>query len=122
MVGSVVFVIGSTILYLEIHELGMNPFWAQFPMLLLSMTCSWLLNRWLTFRAKSGLTWWREWFRFMIVNGIGAIISSGTYTLILFLTHKSSFMPYFALGVGTLVALSWNYLGSKHVVWRGHRG
>lgn len=119
MVGGTVFVFGSSVLYAEIHLLQFNPFLAQFPMLFLSMTCSWLLNRWLTFRTQSGMSWWREWLGFMAVNGIGAAISAGIYTLILFLSHKTGFMPYIALAIGTLVALSWNYLGSKHLIWGG---
>ncbi len=116
LVGGAVFVIGNTILYLEIHGLHINPFWALFPMLFLTMTCSWLLNRWLTFQATNSLPWWREWLGFMAVNGIGAAINAGVYTLVLLITSKMGLMPYIALSIGTLVALSWNYLGSRRLI------
>ena len=121
LVGSLVFVFGSLVLFIEIHQLHFSPWLAQFPMLILSMTLSWLLNRWLTFRNPSGLALFREWLGFMAVNGLGAAISAGVYTLVLFLTHKNGLMPYVALAMGTLVALGWNYLGSRHLIWSGKR-
>jgi putative flippase GtrA len=118
MVGTVgFFVDGLTLLWLlEIDR-------ALFPARMASFTCAvsvtWYLNRMWTFNQagvdKSTVV---QYGIYIIVQVIGAGINIGTFFLVIYWFPMAGRQPLIPLAMGSLVAMGFNYLLAKKVVYK----
>lgn len=81
-------------------------------------SCTWALNRRWTFRDRtSGRV--GQWARFLAVNALGGAVNYGVYALLVHLHGGGSVaFPVFAVAVGSLCGLVFNFLLSKRLVFR----
>jgi putative flippase GtrA len=89
-----------------------------FSMFVFGMTSTYLLNRYLTFRAQRSTTMFREYLRFAMANIIGNLLNFTTHSLLvenLALFHR---LPILGIVAGTAVGLVFNFTGSKYFVFR----
>ena len=118
MVGAVgFFVDGLTLLWLiEIN-------WALFPARLASFACAvsvtWYLNRMWTFNQSRIVTSTvvQQYGYYLTVQVIGAGINIGTFFLVIYWIPMTGSQPLIPLAVGSLLAMGFNYVLAKKVVY-----
>ena len=118
MVGAVgFFVDGLTLLWLlEIDR-------ALFPARMASFTCAvsvtWYLNRMWTFNQVGvvKLTVVQQYGYYLTVQVIGAGINIGTFFLVIYWIPMTGSQPLIPLAVGSLLAMGFNYVLAKKVVY-----
>ena len=60
----------------------------------------------------------REWLRFMLANGVGALVNYATYTLCVSFAPVPISNPLLATAVGVGVGLVFNFTLSKRFVFK----
>ena len=120
-VGGLGFFVNEAALALANGLLKTGPNLSWLLAFLPSVTFTWWGNRRLTFadRASVGIFGIAaEWMRFVASNGIGAAANFAVYWQ---LTHLAPFPfnnPYFALAIGVLIGLVFNFTLSKKLVFK----
>jgi putative flippase GtrA len=82
---------------------------------------TWLLNRHFTFKAAGSSRTApavQSMTRYVMVSLTGAGINVGTFSALVLLSAAMAAHPVAPLAVGSIVALVFNYLGSKHFAFR----
>ncbi len=113
-IGGLGFVIDSSLTYAFV-ALGMDPFAARIPAVLVAMTICYHLHHGFTFQ-KQGNASWSGWYRFALTNGLGNLINYGAYAgLLLVWSEVPLIVP---LVVGSGAAMVANYIMSVCYVFR----
>jgi putative flippase GtrA len=118
-VGSLGFFVNEAALYLCLHLGHLNKDQAWLPAFLVAVTFTWWGNRSLTFRdcaAKKGLI--AEWAAFLVANSIGALVNAAVYFALVHLATPPLNNPLLALAAGTIVGMLFNFMASRHFVFR----
>lgn len=118
-VGAAGFVVDAAILALGLNLLGLGKYSARAVSFLCAATFTWAVNRRFTFTesaAAQGRA--KEWARFVAVNAVGGLINYGSYAAFVTFAYKPYSSPYFALAIGSLAGLVFNFFGSKHLVFK----
>ena len=116
------FIVDESILSLLHYVIGVDLYSARAVSIFCAATFTWWGNRNLTFseHAASGgaVELAREWFRFMLANGVGAMVNYGTYTLCVSFAPTPFSNPLLATAVGVGVGLIFNFALSKRFVFK----
>lgn len=120
LVGSVGFVVDAAVLYLAIAWLATGLFASRLLSYFVAATVTWLLNRRFTFAPSDDSSRYaaaNQWSRYVAVNGVGALVNLGVYSLAIILSDICRQHPILPLALGSGVAMIVNYLFSKHLVF-----
>jgi putative flippase GtrA len=90
-------------------------------------TCTWFLNRTVTFKGIRTHSILVEYLRFLGVAMIGGVVNLGVYSVMIFAAPRMTalphawapLLPYFAVACGSASGLVFNYAGSRLAVFRG---
>lgn len=94
-------------------ELGKHPLIAGAIGAFLAMNVTWICNRSFTFRQASPPSF-REWFTYQIVNGSGASLNYGIYSVLILLgVHW-----FIAIGIGSAAVLVYNFIGNLRITFK----
>lgn len=122
LVGGAGFVVDETVLTILHYVIGIDRYSARAVSIFCAATFTWWGNRNLTFaeHAASGgpLELAREWFRFMLANGVGALANYSTYTLFVTFAPAPFSNPLVATALGVGVGLVFNFTLSKRFVFK----
>lgn len=122
LVGGCGFLVDETILTIVHYGLGVDRYSARAISIFCAATFTWWGNRNLTFaeHATTGgpLALAREWFKFMLANGVGALVNYSTYTLFVSFAPAPFSNPLLATAAGVGVGLVFNFTLSKRFVFR----
>ena len=122
LVGGCGFIVDETILTILHYGLGTDRYSARAVSIFCAATFTWWGNRNLTFaeHATTGgpLAVAREWFKFMLANGAGAIVNYATYTLFVSFAPSPFSNPLLATALGVGIGLIFNFTLSKRFVFR----
>ena len=116
VIGGVGFLIEAAVLTALILSINFDPLLARPISMLVAVTACWALHRHWTFQSRDRRRL-REWSRFVLVNSVGASVNYLVYTTILVMTPVDS--PLFALAIGSIAALAFNYLGARFFAFAG---
>jgi putative flippase GtrA len=119
-VGVVGFIVDTGVLYTAKDDLGLGLYAGRLLSFLVAATTTWLLNRVFTFGNPPVKSLWREWLHFLSVNSIGGLVNYGVYSALVATSARVGEHPVLGVAAGALSGLAFNYLGSKHAVFR-HR-
>ena len=122
LVGGSGFVVDETILTILHYGLGIDRYSARAVSIFCAATFTWWGNRNLTF-AEHATTGGlgdlaQEWFKFMLANGIGALVNYSVYTLLVSFAPFPFDNPLVATAAGVAVGLVFNFTLSKRFVFR----
>jgi putative flippase GtrA len=121
-VGGCGFLVDEAVLSLLHYLIGIDRYSARAVSIFCAATFTWWGNRKLTFaeHAASGGTGAvvREWLRFMLANGFGALVNYGTYSLCVGFAPVPISNPLLATAVGVGVGLIFNFTLSKRFVFK----
>ena len=113
-VGLVGFLVNAGIVEALARPIG--PGWAQLLAFPVAASVTWWLNRRYTFGA-SGDSWHREWMRYIASNLMGWLANNGTYFLMILLYPFAYRHPAFAVAIGSLAGMVFNFMFSKRFVF-----
>lgn len=122
LVGGCGFLVDETILAILHYLLGLDRYSSRAISIFCAATFTWWGNRNLTFAEHAtrggarGLL--REWFKFMLANGVGAVVNYSTYTLFVTFAPEPLSNPLLATVAGVAVGLVLNFTLSKRFVFR----
>lgn len=93
--------------------LGMGPLVARLFSVGLAMVTTWQINRRFTFHQESPSSL-QEAMRYFSINGIGFLVNYVSYSICIIWLALS---PSIAIVIGSALALSFNYIGNKKLVF-----
>jgi putative flippase GtrA len=116
-IGAIGFAVEAIILWLLVGIQSWNPYAARFISFPVAVTTTWLLNRSFTFK-KSGVRKDREYILYTSMQCIGAFINISVYVWHIEQFPEYHRQPIFSLALGSAVAMVFNFLASKYIVFR----
>ena len=118
VVGAIGFVVDLGALYLLAPHLGW--YGGRVASFIAAATATWLLNRYVTFRARpSGTSVAREYAHYMLTMLGGALVNYAAYALTLhWAGGAASWVPALGVAVGSCAGLSVNFLSARYLVFR----
>ncbi len=117
-VGVAGFVVDAGVLQALISLAHWGPIEARTVAIPVAVFATWLLNRTVTFPESNGGPALRSLLRYAAVSAAGASVNFIVYTVLVFASRTMAALPVIPLGIASIVALTVNYLGSKHLVFR----
>jgi putative flippase GtrA len=85
---------------------------------LVGATCTWMLNRWWTFRGMGSGPAHRQWARFLAANSLGFVLNRGTYALLVTFVAAAAAQPVIATSAGAVAGMFVNFTLSRRMVFR----
>ncbi|HEY2445499.1 MAG TPA: GtrA family protein [Rhizomicrobium sp.] len=120
VVGAGGFCVDMSVLWLMMHLVGLDKYSGRGISFMAAVTFTWWGNRMLTFRdraAQTGLM--REWMTFVTANAFGGLVNLGLYTILVSFAPSPANNPFLAVGAGVLAGLTFNFILSSRIVFRG---
>jgi putative flippase GtrA len=121
LVGAIGFCVDGGLLLVGHEQLGFAWPFARLLSFTGAVTVTWLLNRSLTFSNQSGPLTLDEWRRYFAVNGVGAALNLGIFSMLMEFVPSFSSHPLIALAVAATVALTFNFFMSRRLVFQSVR-
>ncbi len=121
-IGGMGFVVDSTILAVDTNWLGLDPFKGRILSIFCAMICTWLGNRYFTFRdrrARGFSAAIQEWLKFVGANAVGAVFNYGISVLAVHYGPAPLDNKYIAQACGVLAGLLFNFTLSSKMVFKG---
>ena len=115
-IGCVGFVTDSVLLLLLVEQFGFAPLPARLGSFLAASIVTYILNGRFTFRRRTASV--RQWFVYVLVTGLGALVNVGLYHAWVALTGTTAVNLITGVALGSIVALSLNYSVSRKLVFR----
>jgi putative flippase GtrA len=121
VIGTIGFAVDGGILTL-LHSLqGVALLPARLCSFAIAVTVTWSLNRRLTFPGGTDGRALRQWLRYAAANGIGALLNLAIFLWLAYRFDAFAAVPLVPLAIASLVAMVFNFLASKYLVFRGVR-
>ena len=117
--GVVGFVVDGGLLTLLTYALAWNVYAARTVSFPVATLVTWSLNRRFAFSAFQSQRKGHEYVRYLVVQIVGAGINLGCFAAVLAVYPWMREVPIIPLFVGALVALTFNYAGSRYFAFRG---
>ena len=119
LVGVAGFIVDAAVLTIMLW-VGTDFYTGRLVSFLCAVTGTWFANRSFTFKSEDP-NLIGEWARFVSTNAVGGTINYVTYALLVATTAYFAEHPVFAVGVGSIAGLAWNFAASKHLVFKKQR-
>lgn len=121
LVGAGGYVVNAAMLALGTHVLHLPVEAALAFAIFIAMCCTWIGNRYLTFRERRahgvrGMV--EEWLRFVGANLVGALVNYGVAVALVRLGPGLLANPYVAQCLGVLAGLVFNFTLSRALVFK----
>jgi len=120
-IGAVGFVVDGGILTVLNSLYAFDLLFSRLVSFSVAVTVTWYLNRHRTFSANKDRRAALEWGRYTVVNSIGALLNMSIFFLLVHQFKLMADMPLLPLAIASLMALTINFLASKHIVFREQR-
>lgn len=115
--GGIGFCVDAAVLYLLVFAGGVSPFVARVFSFLVAVCATWWVNRTFTFRGNRAHPVRQEYLRYLGVQTAGAALNYGVFAATLLLQPQWHAAPVVPLALGSLVAMAFNYAGSRWYVF-----
>lgn len=118
LIGSVGFCIDGGLLLLLIN-LNWDPLEARLISFPTAATCTWLLNRGLTFKNKKTHAAHAEYIYYVSSQIVGAAINFTVFVVMIYAYPSMAKTPLIPLATGAMISLVFNYYTSKRLIFKG---
>jgi putative flippase GtrA len=122
VVGGTGFAIDGALLHLLTGALGFNYFTGRLVSFSCAVACTWLLNRFWTFKTAGSGGRLREAALYVGVQCAGGAANIAVYTLAVMSVPALRHWLIIPLAMGSAVGLCLTFLGAKHLAFRTRRG
>jgi putative flippase GtrA len=111
------FIVDASIVWiLTKHSINAIP--AQGVAFFAAVLVTWILNRKITFARHASHKWQRELMHYVAANSVGATVTNGVYVFLILNTDFFNRSPVFAVAVGALAGLIFNFVVSRIFVFK----
>lgn len=118
LIGGIGFIVDGGILTIlnSLYDVSLLP--ARIASFSAAVTVTWFLNRQKTFadRRNEGLV--GEWGRYAAVNSIGSVLNMGIFFWLVARYELLAGWPLIPLAIAASIALVFNFVASKYIVFR----
>lgn len=120
VVGAIGFLVDASILTLMSRGVGVDLYLSRVLSFAAATILTWILNRSLVFKVKSTLISKSksEYGRYLLVQIGGALMNLAVFALVIEFYPLLHEFPVAPLAVGAIFGLMFNYLGSRHWVFK----
>lgn len=131
LVGTIGFVVDAAVLQILVSLAHGDPFVSRIFSYLAAATVTWAIHRQYTFRdrlpvsdgtrvavATAFETLISQWARFVVSNGLGALINFAVYSACLLSWALCKDNPVLGVAAGSVAGLAFNYTVSRHFVFK----
>ena len=122
MIGALGLPVDAGVLWLMVHQAGLDPYSGRAISWLCAASFTWMGNRTFTFRAaraRGPVAIAKEWLRFLAANAVGGLVNVGLYSTLVRFAPPPANNLYVALILGVLAGLVFNFTLSKTLVFKG---
>ena len=116
--GSIGFLVDAGLLH-ALFVLGYDPLVARAASVLVAITTTWYLNRRFVFRTDGRRT--PEYLRHLSAQSVGMLINVAIYTVLIYTSDLFGSQPVFAVVVGSLTAMVFNFLSARYWTYRHNK-
>jgi len=118
VIGGIGFLVDGGILTIlhSIYDLELLP--ARIASFSAAVTVTWFLNRQRTFAGSKDTKLVNEWGRYAAVNSVGSILNMAIFFWLVARYELLARIPLVPLGIAASIALIFNFLASKYLVFR----
>ncbi|WP_167772868.1 GtrA family protein [Ramlibacter humi] len=117
LVGGAGFLVDGGLLQLLVWA-GWGPITARLVSFPAAVLATWWLNREITFRGQDHGSLLGSLARYVAVSLVGTSINFGIYTSCVLASSAMATQPLVPFAIASIVAMAFNYLGSKHFAFR----
>lgn len=117
LVGTVGFVVDGGLLQL-LTLAGWGPLEARLVSFPVAVLCTWWLNRSITFQGRDHGSLLASLLRYIGVSVVGTGVNFAVYAGLVYGSQAMAARPLVPFAIASVVALVFNYLGSKHFAFR----
>jgi putative flippase GtrA len=118
LVGTVGFLVDGGLLQALVSLAGWGVIQARIVSFPVAVFATWLLNRNFTFEQANNGAAGRSFARYVAVSLGGASVNFIIYTALVLSVAPMAALPIVPLAIASVVALAFNYFGSKHFAFR----
>lgn len=111
------FITDASLVVLFTRTFSIGPIPAQIIAFSVAVTVTWLINRHWTFAEHTSDRWLYEWGKYVAANSLGAAANNAVYVSLVLTTAIFSKYPVFAVALGSVVGMVFNFASSKHLVF-----
>ncbi len=115
LVGTIGFIVDSGLLLVLTATGVAGPMLGRVLSFLVAASVTWVLNRRFTFRSRAPTA---SLAPYVLLTGFGALLNLGVYRLWIGAFGAAPAMLVLGVAAGSIVALAFNFLVSKHLVFR----
>jgi putative flippase GtrA len=117
VVGTAGFIVDASVLLALTATTLVGPLSGRVVSYLCAATCTWALNRVITFPDRAGRASGAQWARFVGANLVGALANFGIYTWLILEYPLLPGQPVIAVAAGSLGGLALNFTLSRTLVF-----
>jgi len=121
VVGTIGFLVDAGVLILAINYLGLELFFSRLLSFSVAVTVTWYLNRKHTFENQSNRHALNEWVYYSALNSVGALINLSIFMWLVIQYEYLHENPIAPLAIASAIAMVFNFLMSRFVVFQGSR-
>lgn len=118
VIGAIGFVVDGGILTILNSLYAFDLLFSRLVSYPVAVTVTWYLNRHRTFSESKDQRAALEWGRYTAVNSIGALLNMSIFFSLVYRFKLMANMPLLPLLIAASIALIFNFLASKHIVFR----
>ncbi|MET0962229.1 MAG: GtrA family protein [Noviherbaspirillum sp.] len=115
--GGIGFLVDVSVLYLSVH-LGSNVYLGRVASFLCATIVTWQINRNYAFAARTAVSAWTEWWRYLLAVLGGGLVNYLLFTISIALLAPGPMLPLISVAVGSIGGMAVNFVSAKVLVFR----
>ncbi len=110
-------IVDTAVLYTALYGLGFGLYAGRVVSYLAAATFTWACNRRFTFTHADPAPAFVQWLKFLLANGIGAVVNYATYAALVTWVPLVAEYPVIGVAAGSIAGLAFNFTASKRWVF-----
>ncbi|PMS36931.1 putative flippase GtrA [Trinickia symbiotica] len=115
--GTLGFIVDAGVLYIALWA-GLGYYAGRAVSFLCAVWTTWQFNRRFTFTPSKSQSLLAEWGRYLVAMSAGGCANYASYSAVVTLLKPTSWLPLFAIAVGSIVGLMLNFVSAKWWVFK----
>ncbi len=118
LVGFVGFLVDAGVLWSLLRWPGLDPYSGRVVSYLVAASVTFLLHRNFTFLRARRPAMGGQWMKFILLNGVGAVLNYGVYAVLVATVPLFATSPVLGVAVGSVVAMLFSFTVNRTLVFK----
>ena len=115
--GGIGFLVDVLVLYIAL-ALGIGVYLGRVASFLCATFATWQVNRNFAFQARTAMSAWTEWWRYVLAVLGGGLVNYIFFTVTVAMLPRSPLSPLISVAVGSIGGMMVNFVSTKLLVFR----